>query len=286
MRKLPRPCKDDGTPFVPKDVFELCANAICNKAHKTRVLRITDQVVEASSEYDQKAVATELHLFPRQNGIGSVTKKELKDLYTLHFVPKSQEGRKLYDKIRNSAPYGRCPLCDVGIVSTLDHHLPKDEYPILSVTPNNLIPACPGCQGKKLEHYPKTAEEQTLHPYFDDFSSKTWLVAEVVKSIPAKFKYSAVRPTDLTAISFERLKNHLVKFQLPDLFAKQAGSELSEIRFLLKRLFDAGGSVAVRTNLKERAEDLETLSKNTWKAAMYRAAAASDWFCNGGFNGT
>jgi hypothetical protein len=168
----------------------------------------------------------------------------------------------------------------------LDHHLPKDEYPVLSVTPNNLIPACPWCQGKKLTFYPESAEEQTLHPYFDDFDAQLWLTAVVVESVPAAFKYSAVCPPGWDAVRFARLKKHLDKFQLPKLFALQAGSELSEIRRRLKRLLEAGGSAAVRAYLREEAAEREAVAKNSWKTAMYRSATASDWFCNGGFDGT
>jgi len=286
MRRLAKPCKDDGTPLVPKEVFQLCANAICSEAYRTRVLGVADQVAEAAREYDHKAVAAELHLFPRQGGVGNVTTEDMKELYTQHLVPSKQAGRAIYDKILNSAPYGRCPLCDVGTANTLDHHLPKNEYPILAVTPNNLIPACPWCQGKKLTFYPESAEEQTLHPYFDDFDAQPWLTAVVVEAVPAAFKYAAVCPPGCDDVGFARLKNHLDKFQLPKLFALQAGSELSEIRRPLKRVLDAGGGGAVRTHLQEKAADLEAVAKNSWKTAMYRAAAASDWFCNGGFNGT
>jgi len=51
----------------------------------------------------------------------------------------------------------------------------------------------------------------------------------------------------------------------------------------LTKLYDAGGSDAVRAHLREELNSIEEDQKNSWVTAMYRGAIASDWFCDGGF---
>jgi hypothetical protein len=75
----------------------------------------------------------------------------------------------------------------------------------------------------------------------------------------------------------------LKELKLPVLFSSNAGSRLSEIRVRLASLHQKGGEGAVRNHLCEELASIEADHKNSWAAAMYRAAVASDWFCNGGF---
>ncbi|MFJ9642166.1 hypothetical protein [Streptomyces sp. NPDC101206] len=70
-------------------------------------------------------------------------------------------------------------LCGHGIADTLNHQLPKIVYPLLAVAPLNLVPACRGCNSHRSELAPRTAEEQTLHPYCDDLGDHVWLTARV-----------------------------------------------------------------------------------------------------------
>ncbi|MDD5384272.1 MAG: hypothetical protein PHG89_05260 [Gallionella sp.] len=283
MRKLPKPCDDTGAELVAIDVFNVCISKVKNANLKTRLQGVRGLVAAAAVNYDAAASSVKLHTIKRQGKVGEVSKDEMVSVYTYRMVSNKQPGRIVYDQIINAPKYQRCPLCDIGTVNTLDHHLPKTEYLKLTVTPNNLVPSCMWCQGAKKTGYPESAEEQTIHPYFDDFESEVWLYAEVIQGSPAAFRYLADPPAAWGSIVKKRLNYHLATFELPVLYSSNAGSELSGIRTRLGRLLSSGGRDAVRRHLQEEAESWETEFKNSWKAAMYRAAAASDWFCDGGF---
>lgn len=64
-----------------------------------------------------------------------------------------------------------CPACgEDGTPNTLDHYLPKTEFPDFAVTAVNLFPMCDTCQGWKLEKVlSQDGERLFLHPYFDEF---------------------------------------------------------------------------------------------------------------------
>ncbi|MBF0192892.1 MAG: hypothetical protein HQL99_17405 [Magnetococcales bacterium] len=287
MRYLNPPVdKKNATKFDTGNVFDTCVSMVKNPALKAELCGVRQQVEDAAADYDAKAETGSLHLRTPHDHVGTVTAEKLIKVYTLRMVPKRATGRPIYDRIMSAPAHRRCPLCGLGTVNTLDHFLPKTHFPIFSVTPNNLVPACTWCQGKKLEYYSTTAGGQLLHPYFDDVDNEVWLVAEVVVGAPVVFRYSACPPDHWAPSTKARVATHLEKLNLPLLFSLNAGSRLTEIRARLEKpLQKEGGADAVREHLIEELSSMEEDHKNSWSAAMYRAAAASDWFCNGGFLG-
>ncbi|MEW6290344.1 MAG: hypothetical protein AB1545_10870 [Thermodesulfobacteriota bacterium] len=253
---------------------------------KTQLRAVRPEVEAEATDYDAKAATTQLYLKQPHDHVGAVSGDEMVKVYTWRMVPKTSTGRPTYDRIMAGPAHRRCPLCGIGTVSTLDHYLPKSHFPVYSVTPNNLVPACDWCQGEKSEYYPTTEGGQLLHPYFDDVDNEIWLYAEVVAGVPAGFRYFASPPAHWSPIAKTRVTAHLRELNLSELFSSNAGSRLSEIRNRLANLHLKGGVNAVREHLHEELVSIEADFRNSWVAAMYRAAEASDWFCDGGFLGT
>ncbi|MTI11656.1 hypothetical protein [Sansalvadorimonas verongulae] len=135
MKKLPKP------ELNAKDVFSRCVSRIRDDDLKTRLMSCEDTVELAASEFDQKALAVELHTIQSSDNVdNTVTSDEMKSVYTQRMVKKTSPGREYYDLLMAIPAHGRCPLCGQRIVTTLDHHLPKAHYPALVVSPLNLIP--------------------------------------------------------------------------------------------------------------------------------------------------
>jgi hypothetical protein len=283
MRYLSLPKDDKADPYIPQDVFATCVAMVKNADLKARLEAISGDIEKASKAYDLAANAKTLYLTPLTANVRKVIAEELVKIYTLRMVPKKAKGRPVYDQIMSIPVNGRCPLCGIGTVNTLDHYLPKTHFPVFSVAPHNLVPACTWCQGQKMEYYPTTAGGQLLHPYFDDFDQDIWLAAEVVVGSPAAFRYRVSPPDNWTPDEKARVASHLRELKLGSLFGSNAGSRLVEIRGRLAKLHDAGGADAVRAHLEEELDSIEQDQKNSWVAAMYRGAIASNWFCDGGF---
>ena len=169
-------------------------------------------------------------------------------------------------------------------MSTLDHHLPKARYPALAVTPINLVPACADCNRAKTDSIAKTREEQSLHPYFDDVEDESWLEAEVVEGAPAALRFYVRPPDTWDELKIGRVRYHFRLFNLAALYASHAAEELVGIRYRLTTLLDCGGGAgAVREHLQEEAESRGAIKANSWQAAVYKALANCDWYCDGGF---
>lgn len=284
MRSLERPQDDNSQVLAAGEVFDTCVSMIRSTDLKARLNAIRDDVEISAHDYVAKAEVARLYEMVPHDRVGGVSRDEMVKLYTFRMVPKKSSGRPIYDRILSAPVNGRCPMCGIGTVSTLDHFLPKSHFPIFSVAPTNLVPVCSWCQKAKSEYFPTTEAEQLLHPYFDDMNADVWLAAEVVAVVPAAFRFFVAPPEDWAKSVKDRLAKHLKELNLQLLFASNAGSRLSEIRSRLRHLYEnRGGQAAVRVHLREELTSIEAEYRNSWAAAMYRAAVDSDWFCDGGF---
>jgi hypothetical protein len=275
MRKLSKPA--DGA----VDVFLLCAHGVREPTLRERLKQVTSDIQAAAEAFEAAAAAAALYLLEeKQNVAGLVTAREMAELYELRMARAGSRGRRIYDKLMLLTR--RCPLCEHRPVSGLDHHLPRSKFPALAVTPTNLVPACGDCNKRKHTSRPRTAEEQTFHPYFDNFGSEPWLHAEILPSSPPVLHFFVKPPSSWPALWGARARHHFQFFQLGELYTAQAGQELVDIRYQLTRLREQAGAEAVRGHLREVADSLERSNPNSWKAAMYKALSASSWFSTEG----
>ena len=184
----------------------------------------------------------------------------------------------MYEAIRTASPQGRCPLCGHRDVTTVDHYLPKSAYAALAVNPANLIPACSECNRMK-----SAAVLDTLHPYYDNVERERWLSACVLETNPPVVQFAVQPPESWPSGLVDRVHRHFATFELGLLYSMQAAREISGIKARLESLLGDSGSDAVRDHLRQDEESRRQAGLNSWQAACYRALAASDWFCAGGF---
>jgi hypothetical protein len=285
MRSMARPA------IVASETFLLCVNGILNASLRERILELAPSFDLGNANYATAGNAGELYTIPASNHrngeivIGRVTKDELKDMYSYYLVDKSKPGRSVYDLMLASAPNGICPLCGVGHAVTLDHFLPKAKFPIFSVLPLNLIPACRDCNTGKMTAYATTFGEQSLHPYFDHgkYVSDQWLFARVVQTSPASVTFFVAPPANWSVGEEERVLAHFTSLKLGERFSVLAAGELASINAVLKQYIGSRGPDAIREYLNACAAAELGLHKNSWKAAMLLALASDDWFCQTGY---
>ena len=278
MLKLDRPA------YSAEDAFASCISRVRLPALKARLTGATQTIVDASDAYEVAGDAQALHQIVREPLVnGTVTTAEMEAVYTDRMAKQTGPGRIIYDEIFAAAK-GRCPLCAHRAVTTLDHHLPKALYPALAVTPLNLVPSCSDCNKAKLARIPHSAEDVSIHPYFDDVDRERWLFAEVVEVAPASLRFWTEPSATLDALLAKRLRRHFRGLNLSALYGSEAAEELLNIRYLLSSLQASGGAAFVRAYLNEHAESCLAGRLNGWRRAAYEAWATSDWFCEGGFS--
>lgn len=282
MKKLPIPDME------AIEVYEACVRAVPNADLVVRFVDVVDNLLALAQEYQARTVANELHLYPLctwGNGdqivLGELTKTQFNDLYSKYMVPSTREARVYYDRLLNSAPLGKCPLCGYGHVSTLDHFMSKAYYPYFAVLPINLVPVCADCNKEKASSK-LTKDSQSSHPYFEapEVETGTWLFAEVIETSPATATFSVVPPKNWPDELCRRIKNHFDDLVLASRFAIEAASEMAS-------LSDYLGSLEAHARIGEHLRITACIERahrrNTWKAALYEALSQSAWYQGGGY---
>jgi hypothetical protein len=211
---------------------------------------------------------------------GNLTKSDLIKLYTQYFVPADKPARRLYDQLKITAN-GKCPLCgDIGQVRTLDHYVPKANFPLYSVMPGNLIPCCRDCNSEKLDAFSATPEGQTLHPYFDDdkFFSEQWVAARVIPSNPPVIEYYVSPPNGWSPLEKSRVAAHFEEYRLAKRFSVEAAADLPETIATRTTTLQNYNSYKYSDYLLEKSNNL-SLPINNWRRVMFACLAADTWFC-------
>ena len=214
--------------------------------------------------------------------IGSATKQDLTDLYEQHMVGLGKPGRDAYNHIIET-PYRKCPYCDLGDATTLDHYLPKSRFPQFAILPANLVPSCRDCQGKKGRHVATNKTSQTLHPYFDHrkYVNDKWVVADIDFAGPTVARFRAEPPTAWTNDERRRASEHFKAHDLSKRYAIRAASELTMLNRSLQRTRATSGGQEVAKLLADFADGHRELCVNSWQTALYEALSNSMRYCNG-----
>ena len=267
--------------FGAKAVFTVCIKQVADKNLKNILTDICDDIDKCDTKYRRFGRSATLFKIAVHDKVGAVSCDDLVKVYTGWMAKKGASGRGYYDTLIASATEGRCPLCGQLRVSTLDHHLPKSEFPSLVVTPHNLVPSCGECNKVKLNALAKSADEQTLHPYFDNTETVLWLKAKILPTSPAAAKFY-VDTGELPSNMAKRVEAHFVTFQLATRFALQAANEIMGIQDKIINLLKSGGGSEVKKDLCASANSWSAYKINCWQAALYSALATDDWYCEGG----
>lgn len=281
MKKLLRPN------ISGHDSYDTCVSGVEAGDLKNRLVACHDTIDERNNEYINQANAGNLSsllpLITMRNEdpivIGNVSKSELVKLYDYYMVQR-QPARGIYDAILVAAN-DKCPFCGgIGRPKTLDHYLPKANYPQFSVLPYNLVPACRDCNTGKSNSLATNVNEQVIHPYFDaDFYfSVQWIFARVVQTEPCSLEFFVTPPVTWQDVPKERVKQHFKDFDLAKRYSIQTAEELSTVmdqrRGFMREFTPERFCEYLRSVVSSSA-----LFANHWKRVMYQALANDVWFC-------
>ena len=268
MRHLTKPN------FNVKTIVEDCAASIQSAEKRKRFNDSSSYIQSKSDEYDSSAQLGEWESVSRETKVnGMIETKEMVSLYNDKFVKHSPEREQYYDKIMGLAINGKCPICSIGQVSTLDHYLAKTIYPTYAVTPINLVPVCRDCNTIKKDAPITANDEAPLHPYFDHIDDLIWLKASVERR-ESEFGISYYINPDIEVIDsnlYLRLNSHFSLYGLSKAYATQATTEVAENISMWERKYNEWGKEVLQKHLQECLESKELYQRNTWNTALLRA---------------
>lgn len=190
--------------------------------------------------------------------------------------------RYMFLGIKAAAPYKRCPLCAHRDVASLDHYLPKENYPEFAVLPVNLVPCCSGCNAEKRAFIPNAEAEQLFHPYFDDWSTYD-LVTATIEIGAYVDVYFGIADVGVPGLVRQRAQHHFDRLKLDELYSANAAAELISKRGDFHMTFEADGPEALHQDLTREATNRRLPFRNAWQPALYRALADCSQFWQGDY---
>lgn len=280
MKKLPLPNVDFPTALAT------AISGIGDDAERAAHTAAFPDPAAVASRYEAAAIAVNLYAEPRVDAsldpiiIGALRKSHLTKLYSQYFVPEKKPARRLYEKLKVTAN-GKCPLCSgIGHVRTLDHYLPKANFPIYSVMPTNLVPCCRDCNSEKLNAFANLKYKQTLHPYFDHsrFFDDKWVYARVIQQTPPVLEYFVSPPEHWCDEDKYRAQSHFIEYNLAEKFSVEAAADIPETVQIRRTIMSNISPIEFSDYLYEKA-NTPNIPINNWRRVMFSALAENLWFC-------
>lgn len=251
-----------------------------NRPYKGRLVRVRPAVKRRYDEYDAHADQLENLTMSTITGVNA-------DALIKCYTSKTGEMSTLRDELLypDIEDFDSCPFCGIGEPTTLDHYLPKENFPEFSVLAKNLIPICGVCNSNyKGSKWIENGQRLFIHTYYDIFPDECFLNASITvnNKVTIEFLPIAVGNEPYFSDLFDK---HFKKLALKKRYRIKAASEISRKRRSLERIFVRGGTARdVARSLQTEASELEVeYSKNHWKPVLYKALSGSVDFCNGGF---
>ena len=275
MKRLNIPLKN----VEERTIYQECADDFQDKT----ALGYIDKVVALSEKYEDFVPKNieKLPKFEIKEGHDEI----IKNVYAHKFARDGKVGRKYYDIIMANAN-GRCPICGGSKLKNLDHFLPQSEYPLLCVTPANLIPVCRDCNFDKGKYFNTNYYKLPFNPYFDDMVD-TWLECTlnfiVDGTIEIEFRNGYDKSVDSN--KWNKYETHLTVYDLGNTFSSKALEEIDNCKFRWQDLFLNCGKDDVLALLLESKKSFERYDTNSWRSALYRELVRkidelSEWLAN------
>lgn len=272
--------------FSSNESYSICVAGIVDDNLKSSYEDEAGLIAIVAEEYAVKAGAAELYTIPVLNTrndnpivIGGLTKSQLTKLYSYYMVKKNP-ARNIYDEIKASAN-GKCPFCGgIGQPFTLDHYLPKANYPQFSVLPMNLVPSCRDCNTGKGTGVALISGQQVLHPYFEEdcFYLEKWVTARIIHSDPITIEFYVDPPNTWSSNFKERATAHFNSFDLASRFGVQVVDEIAMLNHQLSTIMSKYTTEIFKQYLNSVVEGSPFI--NHWRAVMYSGLLADDKFCS------
>lgn len=215
-----------------------------------------------------------------------LTEKRKKSLIHLYSPESHKKPYLILEKLRREHGLLFCPSCgESGKPGTLDHYLPKSEYPELSVVIANLTPMCSECQGRKgVDYKSATGEKLFLHPYFDAIDEPLVSLSITPPFIcPKRFKITV--KDDVAEPLHSLALRHIEGIDFIERFEEFCRLEYLNLLSLfsderMEKDPDVAGRIIIRFLRKA-----EQQSANRWEAIFYRGIlddnALLDYLDNG-----
>lgn len=203
-----------------------------------------------------------------------------KDALLKQYVFDKKVFRDLYSQLSTDSK-GRknalCPNCQVEEAHTLDHCLPKAEFPEFADHPLNLMLCCQDCNGRKNATWRSRGKRTQLNLYLDDIPDIQYLfvTVEMVDGLPVA-RYRVRQTEGIDDELYNKIEGHYgFPLNLCDVkFYAKTYVALSNFRSYLRPAYRRLPLEVAKQVLAETVSDLQQMfGRNYWEALLLEACA-------------
>jgi hypothetical protein len=193
----------------------------------------------------------------------------MKNLYESHL--RDGIGRAEYIQILKSSDSSKlCVYCQIREAESCDHYKEKSDFPLLAVSPANLLPACTRCNGRM------GVEGQRFHCYYESVDSYDWLDVDLLhtRGSPAPALEFKVRSN---FCSNQPLVNRLTQTFDTIGLSERWSVELGPVMYRIADEFSRNPKLVDRKSYINDHLYMNAYSWNGPHATLFRKILTSDW---------
>lgn len=167
-----------------------------------------------------------------------------------------------------------CPYCQLEIVGTLDHILPKTPFPEYSTMPWNLIPCCATCNSKKDDDWLDEHNQRCfINFYIDDIPPVQYFFADVsVVNRELNIKFDLRFPTDYPSGLLARIKSHYKKLDLLKRYLDNSDDVIEDLRDVIHNYAPGVSDQEIINSINKTCKgEQDRMGVNYWKAVLKKA---------------
>lgn len=164
-----------------------------------------------------------------------------------------------------------CQHCTLTSNESLDHFIPKNEFPEFAVHPLNLLPICLKCNQHKSHVWRKAGVRKALNLYLDRLPDEQYLFVDVKvdKYSEIDFEFYLDKPKSVSKAMFALIESH---FQSLNLFSRMREKAIPVISELINTVSSRMGNLSypeIAAEIKEAANsNKREFGANYWKSVV------------------
>ena len=256
----------------PHNSIDVHLNAINRKNasySKITLFSIENNVRTDYAEYD---------LCFQQNNIENIPKNHFyipffSDLQSLYDYQSKTiiEVRGHIEKLQLRTIRNTCQNCTINSANTLDHILPKGEFPQFIVNPKNLFPCCSQCNSYKNKNLESNGIKLFLNLYLDNLPDEQYLFVnfDFDENNEIDFEYFLDNKYEINVKTYKLIESHFNKLHLLERMRLKANEDYSEIEnSILSGLNNLSIDLIVDEIRKNIINDQKAYGFNHWKCVL------------------
>lgn len=163
-----------------------------------------------------------------------------------------------------------CQNCTINEINSLDHIVPKDEFPEFSVNPINLFPSCSKCNGHKSYVWRENNKSVFLNLYINYLPEQQYLFCNpTFNGDKITLKFTVENRFGIEQNLFDLIENHYTRLHLPKRFRKNSHDTIYELsKEINKYKAKISKDELIKTIKEDILEEKAYYGFNYWKAII------------------